>query len=96
MRSRRWTSTERLAEVAADPFDAVFIPGGHGPMVDLVNYQDLQRLLAAFDREGKMIAAVCHFQNTSRTQRGCKRTCGCTRLVSANTHGLLEPRSLAA
>jgi putative intracellular protease/amidase len=54
------TSTERLAEVAADPFDAVFIPGGHGPMVDLVNDQDLQRLLAAFDREGKMIAAVCH------------------------------------
>ena len=54
------TSTGRLAEVAADRFDAVFIPGGHGPMVDLVNDQELQRLLAAFDRNGKMVAAVCH------------------------------------
>lgn len=54
------TSTGRLAEVAADRFDAVFIPGGHGPMVDLVNDQRLQRLLAAFDRDGKMVAAVCH------------------------------------
>ena len=54
------TSTGRLAEVAADRFDAVFIPGGHGPMMDLVNDQELQRLLAAFDRDGKMVAAVCH------------------------------------
>ena len=54
------TSTGRLAEVAADRFDAVFIPGGHGPMVDLVNDQKLQRLLAAFDRDGKIVAAVCH------------------------------------
>ena len=54
------SSTGRLAEVAADRFDAVFIPGGHGPMVDLVNDQKLQRLLAAFDRDGKMVAAVCH------------------------------------
>ncbi len=54
------TSTGRLAEVAADRFDAVFIPGGHGLMVDLVNDQELQRLLAAFDRDGKMVAAVCH------------------------------------
>ena len=54
------SSTGRLAEVAADRFDAVFIPGGHGPMVDLVNDQQLQRLLAAFDRDGKMVAAVCH------------------------------------
>jgi putative intracellular protease/amidase len=54
------TSTGRLAEAAADRFDAVFIPGGQGPMVDLVNDQELQRLLAAFDRDGKIIAAVCH------------------------------------
>jgi putative intracellular protease/amidase len=54
------SSTGRLAEVSADRFDAVFIPGGHGPMVDLVNDQQLQRLLAAFDRDGKMVAAVCH------------------------------------
>ena len=53
-------STERLAETGADGFDAIFIPGGHGPMVDLVDDQDLQRLIAEFDREARLIAAVCH------------------------------------
>ena len=54
------TSTGRLADVVAEGFDAVFIPGGHGPTMDLVNDQHLHRLLAAFDRDGKIIAAVCH------------------------------------
>ena len=54
------TSTERLADVLAEGFDAVFIPGGHGPMRDLVDDHDLQRLLTAFDRDGKLIAAICH------------------------------------
>ncbi len=53
-------NTGRIVEVSADTFDAVFIPGGHGPMIDLVSDRDLQRLLADFDRQGKPIAAVCH------------------------------------
>ncbi len=54
------TATDRLTDVVADSFDAVFIPGGHGPMIDLAYDQHLQELLAAFDRDGKPIAAVCH------------------------------------
>lgn len=50
----------RISEVSADDFDAVFIPGGHGPMIDLANDQELARLLGDFDRQGKVIAAVCH------------------------------------
>ena len=53
-------STGRIDGVSADDFDAIFIPGGHGPMVDLVGDRDLQRLIAEFDHQGKIIAAVCH------------------------------------
>ncbi len=60
-------STGRLAEVSgprteatAEGFDAIFIPGGHGPLIDLTHDEDLQHLIAAFHRAGKIIAAVCH------------------------------------
>ena len=53
-------STHRLSEMNADDFDALFVPGGHGPMMDLTNDPDVLRLLTAFDRSGKVIGAVCH------------------------------------
>jgi putative intracellular protease/amidase len=44
---------------AAD-YDAIFIPGGHGTMFDLASSQALKTLLAEFDVQQKIIAAVCH------------------------------------
>ena len=41
-------------------FDAVFFPGGHGPMVDLSSNPDVGRVLHLFHPRGKTIAAVCH------------------------------------
>ena len=41
-------------------FDAVFTPGGHGPMVDLAGNPDVGRLLAALHRKSAPIAALCH------------------------------------
>jgi putative intracellular protease/amidase len=41
-------------------FDAVFTPGGHGPMVDLAGNPDAGRLLAALHRRHAPIAALCH------------------------------------
>jgi putative intracellular protease/amidase/sugar lactone lactonase YvrE len=52
--------TIKLSEVAATEFDAIFLPGGHGPMFDLPDNPDLQRLLREFHDAGKIIAAVCH------------------------------------
>lgn len=52
--------THKLQDLSAEDFDALYIPGGHGPMMDLVGDEDLQRLITDFDREGKPIAAVCH------------------------------------
>jgi putative intracellular protease/amidase/sugar lactone lactonase YvrE len=52
--------TVKLSDVTATEFDAIFLPGGHGPMFDLPDNLDLQRLLREFHDAGKMIAAVCH------------------------------------
>lgn len=49
-----------LASVKDRLFDAVFLPGGHGPLVDLADDATLHALLARHDREGRLIAAVCH------------------------------------
>jgi putative intracellular protease/amidase len=49
-----------LASVRDEAFDAIFIPGGHGPLVDLAQDTTLQALLARHDAAGKLIAAVCH------------------------------------
>jgi putative intracellular protease/amidase len=41
-------------------FDAVFVPGGHGPMADLSGNPDAGRLLLALHRKRAPIAALCH------------------------------------
>ncbi len=53
-------STKRLSEVTADGFDAIFFPGGHGPLIDLSDNAEAKRLIESFDRAGKIIAALCH------------------------------------
>ncbi|MCE3026189.1 type 1 glutamine amidotransferase domain-containing protein [Salinicola sp. DM10] len=52
--------TQRLSEVSADDFDAVFYPGGHGPLWDLVDDADSIRLIETFWAQHKPVAAVCH------------------------------------
>ena len=49
-----------LTDADMDQFDAVFVPGGHGPMVDLSDSPDAGRLLVALHRKGAPIAALCH------------------------------------
>ena len=53
-------STKKLSEVSADDFDAVFFPGGHGPLWDLVTDQDSIRLIESFWKNNKPVTAVCH------------------------------------
>lgn len=52
--------TKKLAEVNSADFDAVFYPGGHGPMWDLYSDEDSIALIRNFWTEGKPVAAVCH------------------------------------
>lgn len=49
-----------LADVDLAAYDAVVMPGGHGPMADLYKDADLGRLLVAANRDGKIIAPFCH------------------------------------
>jgi putative intracellular protease/amidase len=49
-----------LADVDIAGYDAVVMPGGHGPMTDLYKDADLGRLLVAADGAGKIIAPFCH------------------------------------
>jgi putative intracellular protease/amidase len=49
-----------LADVDITAYDAVVLPGGHGPMADLYKDADLGRLLVAADKDGKIIAPFCH------------------------------------
>ena len=53
-------STVPLNQVSATDFDAVFYPGGHGPLWDLANDPNSIALLEAFERSNKPLALVCH------------------------------------
>ncbi|SLN23337.1 type 1 glutamine amidotransferase domain-containing protein [Roseisalinus antarcticus] len=62
--------TEVLSDVSADGFDAVFYPGGHGPLWDLSEDSDSRALIETFAASGRPVAAVCHapavFKNVQR------------------------------
>jgi putative intracellular protease/amidase len=44
----------------AEGFDILFLPGGHGPMWDFPGNEYLKKLLEDFNRQDKLIGAVCH------------------------------------
>lgn len=53
-------STRKLSDVNVYDYDAVFYPGGHGPLWDLAEDSDSIRLLQEANNAGKVIGAVCH------------------------------------
>jgi putative intracellular protease/amidase len=52
--------TAKLVEMKVEDFDAVFYPGGHGPLWDLHNDKDSIALIEGFIAAGKPVATVCH------------------------------------
>ncbi|MBC9933261.1 type 1 glutamine amidotransferase domain-containing protein [Chitinophaga qingshengii] len=52
--------TAKLNEIAADDYDAVFYPGGHGPLWDLANDPNSIALIETFYKQNKPVALVCH------------------------------------
>jgi putative intracellular protease/amidase len=53
-------STARLDSLSASNFDAVFYPGGHGPLWDLVDNPASIKLIEDFWASNKPVSAVCH------------------------------------
>lgn len=53
-------NTVVLSSISADGFDAIFYPGGHGPLWDLAEDIDSKSLIEAFAASDRPIGAVCH------------------------------------
>jgi putative intracellular protease/amidase len=53
-------NTTKLSEVKAADFEAVFYPGGHGPLWDLTSDSNSIKLIEDFWKAKKPVAAVCH------------------------------------
>jgi len=63
-------ATLPLKGVVEGEFDAVFYPGGHGPLWDLAEDGDSIRLIEQTFSAGKPVAAVCHGPAVFRHTRG--------------------------
>jgi len=50
----------KLSDVRLEDYDAVYLPGGHGPMSDLALDADVGRLLTAQLASGNPLFIVCH------------------------------------
>ncbi|MBV4521145.1 type 1 glutamine amidotransferase domain-containing protein [Pseudomonas sp. SWRI74] len=53
-------SLSRVEQIGYEHFDAVYVPGGHAPMEDLLHSANLGKLLNNFHDNGKTTALVCH------------------------------------
>ena len=62
--------TGKLADAAAGDFDAVFYPGGHGPLWDLAEDRSSITLIEQMIAAGKPVAAVCHAPGVLRHVKG--------------------------
>ncbi|SFU08604.1 Putative intracellular protease/amidase [Pseudovibrio denitrificans] len=53
-------NTVKLESISADAFDAVFYPGGHGPLWDLVDNAASISLIEQLNSADKPVGVVCH------------------------------------
>ena len=63
-------NTAVLSTVSADGFDAIFYPGGHGPLWDLAEDGDSTALIETFATSDRPIGAVCHAPAVFRHPKG--------------------------
>ena len=85
---KQLASTQRLADVQAADYDAVFYPGGHGPLWDLAEDAHSIALIEATLNAGKPVAAVCH--GLAGVQRGLDQRDG------VRVFGQVPQRAMAA
>ena len=52
--------TKKLSDINLEEFDGVYFPGGHGPMFDLAECDDVRKAVEYFFNNGKLVSAVCH------------------------------------
>ncbi|RYF77633.1 MAG: type 1 glutamine amidotransferase domain-containing protein [Comamonadaceae bacterium] len=86
-------STVVLSEVDAAQFDAVFYPGGHGPLWDLAYDSRSIELIEATLAAGKPLAAVCHAPGVLR---GAKAEDGTPLVRGKNVTGFTNSEEAAS
>ncbi len=62
-------NTLKLSGIESNNFDAVFYPGGHGPLWDLAEDRDSIALVESMYASGKPVAAVCHAPGVLRNAK---------------------------
>ena len=67
---RALANTVKLSSVSPDDYDAVFYPGGHGPLWDLAEDRSSIALIERLYAAGKPVAAVCHGPAVLRRAKG--------------------------
>lgn len=84
---RALSQTTKLSDIKADSFDAIFFPGGHGPLWDLAENADSQRLIENFIAKDLPIAAVCHAPAIFKHPKGADgKSCVAGRRVTGFTN----------
>ncbi|MET0265295.1 MAG: type 1 glutamine amidotransferase domain-containing protein [Duganella sp.] len=63
-------NTGKLSDVSVADFDAVFYPGGHGPLWDLAEDKHSIKLIEDMIAAGKPVATVCHAPGVLRHVKG--------------------------
>jgi putative intracellular protease/amidase len=63
-------NTAKLSEVSSGDYDAVFYPGGHGPLWDLAEDRHSISLIEQTYVAGKPLALVCHAPGVLRHVKG--------------------------
>jgi putative intracellular protease/amidase len=63
-------NTAVLSKVSAEGFDAIFYPGGHGPLWDLAEDSDSAALIETFASSDRPVGAVCHAPAVFRHTKG--------------------------
>ncbi len=53
-------NTKKLSEIALDEFDAIYFPGGHGPLYDMADSEEIKKTVEYFYQNNKIISAICH------------------------------------
>lgn len=57
---QKMKNTRPIDMVSVDEYEAVFVPGGLAPVVDMPDNPTVQQILSSMYDKGKVVSAVCH------------------------------------
>lgn len=83
---RALATTTPLSEVDIATFDAVFYPGGHGPLWDLADDPTSQQIILDSDAVGRPLGLVCHAPGVLHTVKKTRWNAVCYRSFGDRFH----------